>query len=196
MAIPLRSSASPISTSLRLALPSFSWPCSRSTPPAGQPPGPHNFFRGGPPAYYDREARQAIATLGDRIDGKAATAVWEAALAAEWHGTPVWFHGDVSHGNLLVKDGKLSAVIDFGTSGVGDPACDLYIAWTFLDRQSRDAFRAVLPLDDAAWARGRGWTLWKALIVHAGLPGTDVLEAEKSRRVIDEILADHQRAQR
>ncbi len=101
----------------------------------GPAPGPHNFFRGGSPAYYDREARQAIATLGDRIDGKAATAVWEAALAAEWHGTPVWFHGDVSHGNLLVKDGKLSAVIDFGTSGVGDPACDLYIAWTFLDRQ-------------------------------------------------------------
>ena len=162
----------------------------------GPAPGPHNFFRGGSPAYYDREARQAIATLGDRIDGKAATAVWEAALAAEWHGTPVWFHGDVSHGNLLVKDGRLSAVIDFGTSGVGDPACDLYIAWTFLDRQSRDAFRAALPLDDATWARGRGWTLWKALIVHAGLPGAYVLEAEKSRRVIEEILADHQRAQR
>jgi aminoglycoside phosphotransferase (APT) family kinase protein len=132
--------------------------------------------------------------LGDRIDGKAATAVWEAALAAEWRGPPVWFHGDVSHGNLLVRDGRLSAVIDFGTSGVGDPACDLYIAWTFLDRDSRKAFRSVLPLDDAAWARGRGWTLWKALIVYAGLPDSDIVEAAKLRRVVDEIVADHRGA--
>jgi aminoglycoside phosphotransferase (APT) family kinase protein len=161
----------------------------------GPPPGPHNFHRGGSPAYYDGETRAAIHTLGDRIDGKAATAVWEAALAAEWRGAPVWFHGDVSHGNLLIRDGKLSAVIDFGTSGVGDPACDLYIAWTFLDRDSREAFRSVLTLDDAAWARGRGWTLWKALIVYAGLAGTNALEAAKSRRVIDEILADHRTAE-
>jgi len=160
----------------------------------GPAPGQHNFHRGGPPAYYDGETRQAIAMLGDRIDGKAATAVWEAALAAEWRGPPVWFHGDVSHGNLLVRDGRLSAVIDFGTSGVGDPACDLYIAWTFLDRDSRKAFRSVLPLDEAAWARGRGWTLWKALIVYAGLADTNALEAAKWRGVIDEILADHRRA--
>jgi aminoglycoside phosphotransferase (APT) family kinase protein len=89
----------------------------------GPPPGQHNFFRGGPPAYYDGETREAIATLGSAIDSDAVTDVWEQDLAAQWQGAPVWFHGDVSNGNLLVKDGRLSAVIDFGTSGVGDPAC-------------------------------------------------------------------------
>jgi aminoglycoside phosphotransferase (APT) family kinase protein len=121
----------------------------------GPPPGQHNFFRGGSPAYYDTETRQAIAALHTEIDGDAVTEVWEQGLAAAWQGPPVWFHGDVSNGNLLIRDGRLSAVIDFGTSGVGDPSCDLYIAWTFLQGDSREAFRAALPLDDATWARGR-----------------------------------------
>ena len=100
-------------------------------------------------------------------------------------------HGDVAAGNLLVRNGVLSAVIDFGSSAVGDPACDLYIAWTFLEGESREAFRAALPLDEATWARGRGWTLWKALITLAALPGTNALAAAESRRVLDEVLADH-----
>ena len=159
----------------------------------GPPPGQHNFFRGGPPAYYDGETREAIAALGSEIDRDAVTEVWERGLATHWQGAPVWFHGDVSNGNLLVKDGRLSAVIDFGTSGVGDPACDLYIAWTFLDADSRGAFRAALPLDDATWARGRAWTLWKALITLAQHRDTNAAEAAKVRRVIAEILADHRR---
>jgi aminoglycoside phosphotransferase (APT) family kinase protein len=157
----------------------------------GPPPGPHNFFRGGPLTVYDGETRRAIAALGDRIDREVVTEVWEAALATRWNGAPVWFHGDVSSGNLLVDGGRLSAVIDFGTSGVGDPACDLSIAWTFLEGESREAFRAALPLDRATWARGRGWTLWKALIVLAELPGTDKLEIANCRRVIDAVLAEH-----
>jgi aminoglycoside phosphotransferase (APT) family kinase protein len=160
----------------------------------GPAPGPHNFFRGGPPAYYDDETRQAIATLDGRIDGDAATEVWECALASAWQGPPVWVHGDVASGNLLVRDGRLSAVIDFGTSGVGDPACDLYIAWTFLQGESRDAFRVALPLDDATWQRGRGWTLWKALITLAQHIDTNPQQAAIARRVIDEVLADHRRA--
>jgi aminoglycoside phosphotransferase (APT) family kinase protein len=98
-------------------------------------------------------------------------------------------HGDIAVGNLLVQNGQLSAVIDFGGLGVGDPACDLAIAWTFFTGKSRDAFRAALPLDNATWERGRGWALWKALIVCAGLPGTNPLEIEKSRWVIAEVLA-------
>ena len=117
--------------------------------------------------------------------------MWEQGLASEWQAAPVWFHGDVANGNLLVKNGRLSAVIDFGTSGVGDPACDLYIAWTFLDADSRAAFRSVLPLDDATWARGRAWTLWKALIMLVQHRDTNVVEASKVRWVIAEILADH-----
>lgn len=101
----------------------------------------------------------------------------------------MWIHGDVSAGNLLVKDGRLNAVIDFGLCGVGDPACDLAIAWTLFDGEGRDAFRARLALDEATWARGRGWTLWKALITLARL-GDDPLEAKEARRVLVEMLAD------
>ncbi|WP_217575958.1 aminoglycoside phosphotransferase family protein [Mesorhizobium sp. GbtcB19] len=161
-------------------------------PTDGPGPGPHNFHRGGPLSVYDGEARQAIDALEVRIDTRAATAVWEAALAATWHGTPVWFHGDVASGNLLVEDGCLSAVIDFGTSGVGDPSCDLAIAWTFFEGDSREAFRGRIAVDDATWARGRGWALWKALITVAGHDANQA-EAERQRHAIEEVLADHRK---
>src|ERR687894_359133 len=143
----------------------------------GPPPGRHNFFRGGPLTVYDAETRQALAALEGKIDTDAASAVWEAALTASWHGSPVWLHGDVAAGNLLVKGGRLSAVIDFGTSGVGDPSCDLAIAWTLFGGESRAAFRAALRLDEATWARGRGWTLWKGLITLAANIDSNPLEA-------------------
>ncbi|BDA69357.1 aminoglycoside phosphotransferase [Rivularia sp. IAM M-261] len=157
----------------------------------GPPPGLHNFFRGAELTVYDTETRQTIAALDKEIDADTATAVWETALKASWHGSPVWFHGDVSAGNLLVKQGQLSAVIDFGCSGVGDPACDMTIAWTLLSGKSRDVFRRVLPVDDATWARGRGWALWKALITLAEHINTNPLEAGKARQVIDEVLTDY-----
>lgn len=153
--------------------------------------GPHNFYRGGPLSTYDAETRQAILILGDKIDTELVTTLWDAALASTWTAPPVWVHGDISAGNLLVREGKLSAVIDFGGLGIGDPACDLAIAWTLFKGKSREAFRAALPLDSETWARGRGWTLWKALIVYAGLPGTNSLERENSERVFEEILADY-----
>ena len=166
----------------------------RIDPTGGPPPGRHNFFRGGPLTVYDAETRQAIAVLEGEIDTDTAGAVWEAALAAAWHGPPVWFHGDVAAGNLLVEGGRLSAVIDFGISGVGDPSCDLAIAWTLFRGESRDAFRAALRLDDATWARGRGWALWKGLITLAEHLGINPPEAGTARRVIDEVLADHKHA--
>ena len=162
----------------------------------GPPPGPHNFWRGGALTVYDGETRQAIAALDGTIDTDAATAVWEAALAATWRDAPVWVHGDVAAGNLLVRDGRLSAVIDFGSSGVGDPACDLAIAWTLFSGESREAFRAALRLDDATWARGLGWTLWKALITLAALPGTNALAASASRRIMDDVLAERKSVSR
>lgn len=160
----------------------------------GPPPGRHNFFRGGPLIVYDGETRRAIADLARRIDTAAVTAVWDAALAARWCGSPVWVHGDVSSGNLLVEDGRLSAVIDFGCSAVGDPACDLAIAWTFLAGASREAFRAALPVDPRTWARGRGWALWKALITF-DQPASPAV-ARPPPRVVDEVLADHAIAER
>ena len=160
-------------------------------PSEGPPPGPHNFFRGGPLEIYDAETRKAIATVQSMINAELATEVWETALATIWYGGPVWIHGDVAAGNLLVSDGRLAAVIDFGCSGVGDPACDLVIAWTFLSGQSREAFRLALPLDAGTWARGRGWALWKALITFAGNLQADQAAAAAARRVIDEVLDEH-----
>jgi aminoglycoside phosphotransferase (APT) family kinase protein len=172
--------------------------------PAGGPePGKHNFFRGGPLATYDSEARDAISALNGEVDTDAATEVWEAALAATRHGPSVWIHGDVTTSNLLVVDGRLSAVVDFGCSGVGDPACDVTIAWTFFFGDSRKAFRDRLPLDDGTWARGRGWALWKAMTTlvqaleangaQADLAGLSMGWRLSARHIIDEVLADHSR---
>jgi aminoglycoside phosphotransferase (APT) family kinase protein len=160
----------------------------------GPLPGPHNFFRGGRLETYDAETRQTIATVQEMINAELATEVWETALASTWHGVPVWVHGDVAEGNLLVRDGRLAAVIDFGCSGVGDPACDVTIAWTFLSGDSREAFRAALPLDAGTWARGRGWALWKALITSAGNLETAPAAAATAQYVINEVLADHERS--
>ena len=159
----------------------------------GPPAGRHSFWRGGPLATYDGETRKAIGGLGERIDGDAATEVWDAAIASAWTGPPVWVHGDIAPGNLLVRDGRLSAVIDFGQACVGDPACDLAIAWTFFAGESRAAFRAELPLDAGTWARGRGWCVWKALIVLAGLSANQA-GADECQRIIGDVIADHRNA--
>jgi aminoglycoside phosphotransferase (APT) family kinase protein len=163
----------------------------RVDPAGGPPPGPHNFYRGGPLTVYDGETRQALAALHGEIDTDRAAAVWRAALGARWDGAAVWFHGDVSPENLLVSGGRLSAVIDFGTCGVGDPACDTVIAWTFLSGESRRTFMRRLPVDDATWVRGRGWALWKAMIVLVGALRDDPEDAAATKHVIGEILADH-----
>jgi aminoglycoside phosphotransferase (APT) family kinase protein len=157
----------------------------------GPAAGAHCFYRGSSLHVYDSETRDAIAALGPRIDGAAATEVWEAALEATWTGRPVWFHGDVATGNLLLDDrGDLSAVIDFGTCGVGDPACDLVIAWTLFEGESRAVFRRSMPADDAMWARARGWALWKSLITIDN-PYAGPWVAEESARVAKEVLAEH-----
>ena len=151
---------------------------------------PQNCYRGGQLKMYDEEARQAIALLKGKIDTDKITKMWDRALASTWQSTPVWVHGDVAPTNLLVKDGQLSAVIDFGSMAIGDPACDLVIAWTLLKGESRDIFLKTLQLDNDTWARARGWALWKALIICAELPGTNPLEKERSWKVINELLYD------
>jgi aminoglycoside phosphotransferase (APT) family kinase protein len=159
----------------------------------GPAAGEHSFYRGASPAHYDEETRRCLAAVDGRIDTGRAAAVWEAALAAEWTGEPVWFHGDLAVGNLLVQGGNLAAVLDFGTSGVGDPACDLAIAWTLLRGKSREAFRDAVGQDEGTWARARGWVLWKALLGLAERIDGDQEQAEAERRLILEVLADHDR---
>jgi len=151
--------------------------------------GAHSAYRGLKPAHYDEETRRCLAALTGRIDTARATAVWDDALTTEWTAPPVWFHGDIAAGNLLVAGGRLTAVIDFGTSGVGDPACDLVIAWTMFSGANRDAFRQTISQDDGTWARARGWALWKALLVLAGSIDTDPELATVNQRLIREILA-------
>ncbi len=157
----------------------------------GPLPGLHNFYRGGTLKTYDIEIRQAIDILKDKIDTGVALELWEAALATTWQGLPVWVHGDISVGNLLVQEGKLSAVIDFGGLGIGDPACDLAIAWNMFGKKSREVFRTLLSLDADTWNRGRAWSLWKALIIVAGFAGTNAVEVPQSWRIINEILTDY-----
>jgi aminoglycoside phosphotransferase (APT) family kinase protein len=158
----------------------------------GPAPGQHNFFRGGPLGTYEEETLQAIDALGDEIPTAAVVRVWEDAMSTAWDRAPVWLHGDVAAGNLLVRDGRLGAVLDFGSSGVGDPACDMVIAWTFLSGSSRDRFRAEIDVDAGTWSRGRGWALWKALISLAGQLER-ALQPAPARRDIERILADHAR---
>lgn len=158
--------------------------------------GEHSFYRGTPPSFYDAETRACLVDLDGRIDTGRAAAVWEAALKAEWDGEPVWFHGDIATGNLLVDAGRLSAVIDFGTSGVGDPACDLVITWVTLTGEAREAFRTAMAQDAAMWARARGWALWKALLQLSGRVQLDSALVPVVERVIADILDDHDRHDR
>lgn len=158
----------------------------------GPPAGLHSFYRGGSLSVYDSETRRSIASLKDKIYVTAATEVWESALLTSWKNPPVWVHGDISAGNLLVHNGKLSAVIDFGQLAVGDPACDLAINWTLFHGKSRKAFKKALPLDKGTWARARGWTLWKALVVAAGFTNPNNTESSQCWHIIDEVLADHE----
>lgn len=161
-----------------------------AVPVEGAPvPGLHNFHRGGSLAVYDAETRAALA---GRPDADACLAVWDAALAARADGPPVWVHGDIAPGNLLVRDGRLGAVIDFGCCAAGDPACDLVIAWTRLDTPARAVFRAALGLDAGSWARARGWALWKAALILSGRAAPQPLEvpaAEVLARVLAEGLS-------
>lgn len=158
--------------------------------------GAHSWYRGASLAHYDVETRRSLAKLDRRIDARRAAAVWDAALEATWSGGPVWFHGDIAHGNLLVREGRLAAVIDFGTCGVGDPSCDLVITWNFFSGESREVFREAVAQDSEMWARARGWALWKALImleerVGAGRNCGSGVAFE--RRVIEDVLDDHNR---
>lgn len=160
----------------------------------GPPPGQHNSYRGAPLARRNAAVREALVALHGTIDTELVTAAWEEALESPaWSGLPVWIHGDLQSGNLLLLDGQLSAVIDFGCLGVGDPACDVMAAWTLFSAGVRDVFRAALPVDDATWARGRGWALSFGLIALPYYQETNPGLASIARHAIDETLADYKR---
>lgn len=152
-------------------------------------------YRGGPLTTLDAPTRTAIAELHGVIDTDAVTAVWDAALRTpQWNGPDVWVHADLMPGNLLTVNGRLSAVIDFATAGLGDPACDLIAAWNLLPAGVRAAFRSAVGADDATWTRGRGRALSIALIALPYYKDTNPIMAANARHTISQIVADHQRA--
>ncbi|MFE9960520.1 aminoglycoside phosphotransferase family protein [Micromonospora sp. NPDC005299] len=122
--------------------------------------GARTGYRSGPLSGRDEYLREWTEAARGMVDVDAVLAIWENALAAPaWDGPPVWTHGDLLPGNVLVRHGRLGGLIDFGAAGVGDPACDAMAAWTLLDADSRDVFRETAGFDDATWARGKGWAL-------------------------------------
>jgi len=162
-------------------------------PADGPPPSEVNSFRGEPLARRDAGTRAAIASLQGELDVVVVTAAWDEALEApEWERAPVWLHGDLDSRNLLAEHGRLSAVIDFGTLSVGDPACDVMVAWKMLSAEARDAFRTALSVDEATWARGRGWALSQAVnALSYYTEQTNAVLVREARRWIAEVLADH-----
>jgi aminoglycoside phosphotransferase (APT) family kinase protein len=161
----------------------------RQVPAAGGPAaGPATAHRGAPLDVYADEARRAFALLDPALaDG--ANEVIDAALASRWKGEPVWFHGDFAVDNVLMRDGRVFAVLDFGCAGVGDPACDLAIAFIRFDRRDREVFRDAVGLDDDTWRRARGWSVWKAAITLID-PASPPLRRQESERALRAVLAD------
>jgi aminoglycoside phosphotransferase (APT) family kinase protein len=139
----------------------------------------------------DSVTRDAIDALRGVVDTVAVTAAWERCLQAPvWDGNPVWRHGDLLTPNLLVEDGRLKAVIDFGAVGVGDPASDVIAAWSVLGPRGRDAFRSALDVDDGTWARARGYALHQALLIIPYYAETNPGFVATATRTVQHVLAD------
>ncbi|MET7439860.1 aminoglycoside phosphotransferase family protein [Streptomyces sp. NPDC005496] len=158
-------------------------------------PGAPQAHRGGPLASLDEETRAAITALRgipeEGVDCDAVTAVWEDALRTPGpDGPPVWLHADLMPGNLLVDGGRLTAVIDFGCMGAGDPACDLFPAWNLLPAGARKVFREALGADEASWTRGRARTLSQAVIALPYYRTTNPSMAGNARHVIRAVLEE------
>jgi len=154
----------------------------------GPEPGQHNWYRGDHVSVYNKGAREQIAALAEIIDASQLLALWEQACATRWDKQPVWIHGDFAIGNILVDGGKLSAVIDFGGAAVGDPACDLVIAWTYLSGKAREIFIAEIDMDPDTWLRARAWALWKTTFELCQIADKRGSDALLQKRIIDEVM--------
>lgn len=147
--------------------------------------GKHNFYRGASPEVYSYQVDEALKAHKNDLPTEKLRMLWQQAIASKWEQKPVWIHGDVAPGNLLVKNGSLCAVIDFGIMGIGDPACDYAMAWTFFDEKGRKCF--LHDLDKATVDRARGWALWKALITCTD-ENKDV--AQNAKHTLNEIIVE------
>lgn len=153
------------------------------------PPGPANHWRGTALGNRESLTREALTRVADEFDAIALLAIWQAAL----HARPcrdedrTWIHGDLHPGNLLVQAGSISGVIDWGLSGLGDPACDLMAGFTVFEGRAREAFWQATGITEAVWQRARGWALSTALIAYAFYRGSDTPIAARTRKLLDEF---------
>jgi aminoglycoside phosphotransferase (APT) family kinase protein len=150
--------------------------------------GKHSFFRGCHPSVYGDEVVKSLNILNGQIDTKQCLDIWQNAMTSAWTAKPVWFHGDFAVGNILMRGQTMSALIDFGTCGIGDPACDFAIAWTYFDVDQRQHFKKAVKIDDGTWQRAKAWALWKALASLAGLSSPDINGIQA--RALNEIVIE------
>ena len=155
-------------------------------------PSPRRGQRGGDLADADGATRVRAQELGGDTDVDGLLAVWEAGLTAPaWDHEPRWVHGDLMDGNVLVRDGHLTGVIDWGGLSAGDPAVELMIAWSCFDADSRVVYRDALGfVDDAMWLRGRAWAASAAIQALPYYRDTNPDIVARSRRAVDAVLDD------
>lgn len=159
----------------------------------GGPTAAEANVRGMPLGKRDTDTRNAIAALSGMIDTDVAIKLWDDALQVPgWERQPVWFHGDMLPGNLLVEHGRVSAVIDFGGLAVGDPSCDLMIAWGLFSGESREVFRTALQVEEATWLRGRAHALSQAVIFIPYYLNTNPVGVANARHMLAEVLGEYQ----
>ena len=157
----------------------------------GPPAGDHNFNRGVPLAQRDVATQAALDASVGLVDVDVLRHMWQAALTLPaWPYDGVWVHGDLAPGNVLVRDGHLAAVIDFGGLGVGDPAVDMLIAWNYLSARARRRFRYIVAVDEATWLRGRAWALSVAIIQLPYYYHTNLTLRENALYTINAVLSD------
>jgi aminoglycoside phosphotransferase (APT) family kinase protein len=150
--------------------------------------GVHSFYRGCHPTIYENEVHHCLDLLKLQIDAEKCLAIWQSSIQSTWSHPPVWFHGDIAVGNILMHDGKISALIDFGTCGVGDPACDYAIAWTYFTEPERAQFQSTLQIDQGTWQRAKAWALWKSLVTLSGRssPDQNGIHARTLKEILNE----------
>jgi aminoglycoside phosphotransferase (APT) family kinase protein len=154
----------------------------------GPMPGQHNWWRGAHPSVYHQSVKNQLTHLDGVIESKMAMEVWKQACDTQWHKAPVWLHGDIAVGNILILEGTLSAIIDFGSMAMGDPACDLVMAWTFFHGTSRNIFVREMALDRETWLRARAWALWKATFELSRIKDHDSQEALAQKSIIHAVI--------
>ena len=153
--------------------------------------GKHNAFRGTALINLDHIARNAIDALGDVFDQANLLHIWEQALDVHpWTAPPVWIHGDIHAANIVMRNGHIAGIIDFGLMGVGDPACDLAPAWSFLPSHARDTFRAAADVDDKTWQRGKGWGFYIGVIALSYYRNRNPILSDIAEKAIQAVIED------